>query len=282
MATDLEIANQSLTRVGAESITQTEWDTPANERSRVVKNSWPFVRRAVLREHSWNVVTIRANLSTPYDTALKPEWDFASVYALPTNCLRILEVNTTEQWRVERAPVSAAVVGTAMLVTHPVVVDSVVEVETSAAHFLVTGDFVYLNAANQTALVNDIQPIVLKTSHKFTMPEVGITGFTAGSPVSSKVFKVTMAPAIVCDETGSLGVRYIEDRTDPSDFDAMLTEALVLRLAVEIVERVTDSTRKREALMDEYISFMREVQHIEGQEQSSSEFEEDLWISSRY
>ena len=91
-----------------------------------------------------------------------------------------------------------------------------------------------------------------------------------------------MAPAIVCDETGSLGVRYIEDRTDPSDFDAMLTEALVLRLAVEIVERVTDSTRKREALMDEYISFMREVQHIEGQEQSSSEFEEDLWISSRY
>jgi len=282
VATDLEIANQSLTRVGAESITQIEWDTPANERSRVVKNSWPFVRRAVLREHSWNVATIRANLSTPYDDVLKPEWDFASVYALPTNCLRILEVNTTEQWRVERAPVSAAVVGTVMLITHPVVVDSVVEVETSAVHHLVTGDFVYLGAANQTSLVDDIQPIVQKTSHKFTMPEVGITGFTAGSPASSKVYQVTMAPAIVCDETGSLGVRYIEDRTDPSDFDAMLTEALVLRLAVEIVERVTDSTRKREALMDEYISFMREVQHIEGQEQSSSEFEEDLWISSRY
>jgi hypothetical protein len=169
-----------------------------------------------------------------------------------------------------------------MIVTHPVVVDSVVEVETSGVHHLVTGDFVYLDKANQTALVNDIQPIAHKTSHKFTMPEVDITGFTPRSPQPANVFKVTMAPAIVCDETGSLGVRYIEDRTDPSDFDAMLTEALVLRLAVEIVERVTDSTRKREALMDEYISFMREVQHIEGQEQSSSEFEEDLWISSRY
>lgn len=282
MATDLEIANQSLTRVGAESITQSEWDTPANERSRVVKNSWPFVRRAVLREHSWNVATIRANLSPPYDSALTPEWDFASVYELPTNCLRILEVNTTEQWRVERAPVSAAIVGTVMLVTSPLIVNSVVEVETTTAHNLVTGDFVYLSAANQTSLANNIQPIAFKTSHKFTMPEVDTNGFKAASPVLSKVFKVTMAPAIVCDKTGSLGVRYIEDRTDPSDFDAMLTEALVLRLAVEIVERVTDSTRKREALMDEYIAFMREVQHIEGQEQSSSEFEEDLWISSRY
>jgi len=91
-----------------------------------------------------------------------------------------------------------------------------------------------------------------------------------------------MSPAIVTDATGALSVRFIEDVTDPSDFDPMLTEALVLRMAAEIVERVTDSTRKREMLLAEYDAYMREVKHIEGEEQSPSEFEEDAWITSRY
>ena len=281
MATDVEIANQALTRVGAESITSGEWTTPTNERSRVVKNSWPFVRRAVLRERSWNVVTIRANLYLPSLSALTPEWDFASVYALPTSCLRILEVNTTEQWRVERAPTAAVAVGGTVNGSYPLVSANVVTVLTGSSHGLATGDFVYLTLPNQVSLRDDIQPIVVTGTTTFTMPEVDPTGFTAGS-ASSATAKVTMAPAIVTDATGSLGVRYIEDRTDPSDFDAMLTEALVLRMAGEIVERVTDSTTKRELLLAEYANYMMDVKHIEGQEQSPSDFEEDTWITSRY
>ena len=282
MATDTEIANQALMRVGAESITSGEWNTPSNERSRVVKNSWPFVRRAVLREHPWNVVTTREKLTeeSTASVGLKPQFDFASSYALPASCIRVLEVDTDEQWRVERAPVA---VGVAVNYggAYPSVASGVVGVQTSGNHNLTSGDRVILTSATHVGLANTVHTATVLLAQFFTLPDVDPTGFVAGSS-SGSVQKVTMSPAIVTDATGALSVRFIEDVTDPSDFDPMLTEALVLRMAAEIVERVTDSTRKREMLLAEYDAYMREVKHIEGEEQSPSEFEEDAWITSRY
>lgn len=287
MATDVEIANQALLRVGAESITSGEWNTPSNERSRVVKNSWPFVRREVLRCHPWNSVTTRARLrSLDKDatlTAIKPDWDFDAVFPLPTDCLRVLEVDTDDQWRVEVGPQSTTfVAAVAAGGTYPAAVSGEVILVTTSPHNLVTGDRVFVNNAYHTALNFDVQLVEVVNSTTFTLPNVSVAGFTAGSLGGMAVFKVNYGPCIVTDGIGISNVRYIVDESDPSNFDSMLTEALVLRLAVEIVERVTDSTRKREALMVEYQEFLREVKHVEGQEQSPSEFEEDLWISSRY
>lgn len=282
MATDEEIANQALARVGAESITSGEWTTPTNERSRVVKNSWPFVRQAVLREHPWNVVTTREKLLKEgiANEGLKPQFDYASSYALPTDCLRVLEVDTDEQWRVERAPVATgSEVGYSA--SYPQVQSGIVIVQTSTNHHLQDKDRIVLNSATHVGLENTVQTVEVVLPQLIYLREVDPTGFVAGSS-SGTLQKVTMSPAIVTDETGLLSVRYIQDVTDPSDFDPMLTEALVLRLACEIVERVTDSTSKRDLLMAEYQRFMREVKHIEGEEQSPSEFEEDVWITSRY
>lgn len=284
MATDLEIANQALTRVGAETITSGEWASPTHERARVVVNSWPFVRKAVLREHSWNSVTTRATLKSR-DAAIPafvPDWDFTAVFPLPVNCLRVLEVSGTEQWRIENAPVSQALLGS-YTSTYPLASGGSVLVAMGTAHGLSDGDRVYLTAANQASLVNDIQiATTTGVSTNFILSHVDTDGFANGSAAGGTAYKVTFGPCLVTDGTGLGYIRYIEDKTDPSTFDAMLTEALVLRLAVEIVERVTDSTRKREALMVEYQDYMREVKHIEGEEQSPSDFEEDLWITARY
>lgn len=285
MATDVEIANQALLRVGAESITSGEWNTPSNERSRAVKNSWPFVRREVLRAHPWNSVTARSKVRALYNRAsqLVPVWDYERAYPLPSNCLRVLECDVTKQWRVELGPVSATIVGGLLTGLRPAIVSNMIFVETSGAHGLSNGDIVFITGATEDYVNDQFSEFEVIGSNTGWLVDLPTADFATTGNVNGALNKVTLGPCIVTEDTAeTVSIRWIKDVTDPSEFDSMLTEALVLRLAVEIVERVTDSTRKREALMVEYQEFLREVKHIEGQEQSPSDFEEDLWISSRY
>jgi hypothetical protein len=285
MASALEIANQALLRVGAAPITSGEFTTPTLERAVAVSNSWPFVRREVLRSHPWGCATTRVKLlqESAYTSsgALVPAYDMTQAFRLPANCLRILEVDTDLQWRVEVAPVALGA-GKTYLSTYPSVIAERVTVVTTGAHGLTDGDLVFLTAANQADLVNVITPVTVGSTTLVTLDEIDPTDFVDGCSAGGGLIPVTNEPCILTECDGPLGVLYVIDIEDPSAFDAMLTEALVLRLAAEIVERVTDSTSKRELLMVEYQNFMREVRYIEGQEQSPVEFEEDSWITSRY
>ena len=95
MATAVEIANMALIECGAEAITALSDST---ERARAVNAAWPFVRRTVLAMHPWNYPTKRALLD---EDATDPVWGFDTRYDLPSDCLRVLEVDTTYDWRVE-------------------------------------------------------------------------------------------------------------------------------------------------------------------------------------
>ncbi len=86
---------------------------------------------------------------------------------------------------------------------------------------------------------------------------------------------------VVTQGSGDLNIRYQKDLA-PDDWDASLTIAVVLRLAAEIVERVTDSTTKREALIAEYDAWIRQARQADAQEQSEIEFVEDSFITARY
>lgn len=95
MATAVEIANMALLECGAESISAL---SDSNERARACNTAWPFVRRTIYRLHTWNPPTKRALLD-PDATA--PLWDFTTRYALPADCIRMLEVDTLGDWRIE-------------------------------------------------------------------------------------------------------------------------------------------------------------------------------------
>lgn len=95
MASVVDIANQALIRVGDDSIVSL---SDATERARAVNSSWPFVRQEVLRAHSWNAATTRTKLAA---LASAPSWGFTTRYQLPSDCLKLLEVDTTTDWRVE-------------------------------------------------------------------------------------------------------------------------------------------------------------------------------------
>jgi hypothetical protein len=87
---------------------------------------------------------------------------------------------------------------------------------------------------------------------------------------------------ILTDATGTLNVRYVKDETDTEVYDGSLTFVMGIRLAVEIVERVTNSGPKKNVLLQEYQVALNEAKMDDGQEQSPADFEEDDWITSRY
>lgn len=97
MATAVEIANMALVECGAEAITTL---ADSNERARACNAAWPFVRRTVLAAHQWNYPTKRALLDADLTA---PSWDYATRYPLPADCIRVLEFDTTQPWRVEGA-----------------------------------------------------------------------------------------------------------------------------------------------------------------------------------
>jgi hypothetical protein len=84
------------------------------------------------------------------------------------------------------------------------------------------------------------------------------------------------------DATGELSIRYTKDETDSEVYDGILTECMVIRLAAEIAERLTNSRSKRELLLAEYEDKIQEARMADGEEGSPSEFEEDAWVTVRH
>lgn len=179
-----DIANAALLRCGDSPIISL---TENNERARAVNSAWPFVRQEVLRSHSWNAAITRAKLA---ELATAPSWGFTTRYQLPADCLNLIEVDTTSDWRVE-------------------------------------------------------------------------------------------GRELLADTTGELGIRYVRDETDTEQYDGLLTECMVLRLAAEVVERIVNSNTKRELLLREFEMKIDDARIADGFESSPADFEEDSWLTVR-
>lgn len=87
MASDINIANRALQKLGAASITS--FNDNSNN-ARAMNLAYPIVRDAELRRHRWKFSIARANLaalSTPPVNGV-----FYLQYQLPAQCLRVLDV----------------------------------------------------------------------------------------------------------------------------------------------------------------------------------------------
>jgi hypothetical protein len=91
MASKIDIANQALARIGAQTITDLE-DT-SSPTARIINNVFEQSVRELVRMHPWNCLKARqelAQLATPPSF----EWDYQ--YQLPTDCVRLIKVNGME------------------------------------------------------------------------------------------------------------------------------------------------------------------------------------------
>jgi hypothetical protein len=87
MASQVEIANRALTKLGAARIISFADD---NKQSRSVNSMFSVVRDAELRAHLWSFTIKRDSLPALTTT---PAWGYDYEYQLPPDCLRLLEVD---------------------------------------------------------------------------------------------------------------------------------------------------------------------------------------------
>jgi hypothetical protein len=95
MADKLEIMNVALARIGANSITS---ETEGSTEARLVVNHWSIARLAVLREHAWNFAATDVELA---QVAGYAGFEFKYAYALPADCVRLLQFYGNPTFRVQ-------------------------------------------------------------------------------------------------------------------------------------------------------------------------------------
>jgi hypothetical protein len=84
MASDVEIANRALSKLGDKTIVSLTEDSNS---ARAINECYVLVRKNEIRRHSWHFAKKRALLAA---SATAPAFDFSYAYPLPSDCLRVL------------------------------------------------------------------------------------------------------------------------------------------------------------------------------------------------
>ena len=87
MASQVEIANRALTKLGAARIISFGDD---NKQARAIQSMFDIVRDSELRSHIWSFSVKRTSLAALTST---PAWGFEYEYELPSDYLRLLQVD---------------------------------------------------------------------------------------------------------------------------------------------------------------------------------------------
>lgn len=95
MATQIEIANFALISLGADPISSISESTPEAVSINAV---WDMCRRTLLRLHPWNFAIKRVELA---QSATAPNHGYHYRYALPVDCIRVLQVYNDDNYKLE-------------------------------------------------------------------------------------------------------------------------------------------------------------------------------------
>lgn len=98
MASEVDIANRALQKLGAERIVSLSQDS---ENARACNLLYDSIRDAELRAHPWNFAIKRAQLAADVTA---PAFGPAAAYTLPSDCLRVLPTDenwNTHDWKIE-------------------------------------------------------------------------------------------------------------------------------------------------------------------------------------
>lgn len=98
----VKIVNSALIKVGCELITSLSDD---NKRARIANEQYEKLRDEVLAAHLWNFCVARKEFAR---TANTPSWNWAYEYSIPSDVLRVMEIQQDVPWAVEINPVSGA------------------------------------------------------------------------------------------------------------------------------------------------------------------------------
>lgn len=89
----VDIVNRALSKLGDLTIRSLDDNSTA---SRLASITYDFVRRAELSKMVWNFALVRTAITYEVDgdgNPIVPSWNYGLTYALPTGCLRVIQVS---------------------------------------------------------------------------------------------------------------------------------------------------------------------------------------------
>ena len=97
MASQIDICNRALIRLGADTITSMEDNT---KEARLLNIVYDQARQELLRLHPWNFAIKRVILASDPDAA--PDFGFLYALPLPADCIRVIDVdNEVTDYKIE-------------------------------------------------------------------------------------------------------------------------------------------------------------------------------------
>lgn len=87
--------------------------------------------------------------------------------------------------------------------------------------------------------------------------------------------------SILSNDSGPLEVVYLRDVTDPNIFDEAFIEAFAAKLAMELAERLSSSSEKKEQARKDYQFALSEARRTNAIERMSEDRIEDDWVRAR-
>lgn len=87
--------------------------------------------------------------------------------------------------------------------------------------------------------------------------------------------------AIYADVDGPLNIRYVYRIEDPNEFDSHVADLVALRLAVMLVEPLTQSNTKKQILLQEFKDEYVIARRSDSQEDSPAKQEDGSWLQAR-
>jgi hypothetical protein len=99
-STQLDICNMALGAIGQDEVSTL---VGSGKVIRLLNRFYPQIRDEVLESHPWNFAKSRDTLAA---SVTPPEWEWSTAYDLPSDCIRVLKVRTsddnqTQPWKVE-------------------------------------------------------------------------------------------------------------------------------------------------------------------------------------
>tara|TARA_R110000751_G_scaffold2075_7_gene11224 strand:+ start:7926 stop:8522 length:597 start_codon:yes stop_codon:yes gene_type:complete len=86
---------------------------------------------------------------------------------------------------------------------------------------------------------------------------------------------------ILTDDGAPLQIVYLQQITDPNEFDQLFTDLLVSRIAMDVAEKVTQSNTKKQNAELRYTDAMMKAKKANAFERPPQEFPADDWVVAR-
>lgn len=133
-------------------------------------------------------------------------------------------------------------------------------------------------AVTRAVLAPDATAPVFDYRYQFTLPSLCLRVLR---PATSNLDWVIEGRKILTNDGSALYLRYIQDVEDAGQWDAAFYNVLAAALAVDIVERLTQSNVKKDMLLRQYEDAVRVARRMNAFEAGPKDAAEDNWLLAR-